>query len=217
MLRQYYSILSLFRDAVYSYQPTSWLGRAVLKTFPRSALVSRTHFSDRNGHSLTNTFLLTGPAQLVTSIHLTIVTPIPAVTWRAAARLSIQAAKWAHRLNLWSSSMGCGTMLLANLAMLVAWGSRTGESTRIVVEVMRVERRSVLTSSPSRSPALPYPYIILCSADLRFMPGYHYEPRKERAKLLAMHIMIATYSLAVFYRVPSSSRSGTPGSILLER
>lgn len=32
------------------------------------------------------------------------------------------------------------------------------------------------------------------------MPGYHYEPRKERAKLLAMHIMIASYSLAVFYR-----------------
>lgn len=32
------------------------------------------------------------------------------------------------------------------------------------------------------------------------MPGYHYEPRKERAKLLAMHIMVVTYSLAIFYR-----------------
>lgn len=42
----------------------------------------------------------------------------------------MQAAKWAHRLNLWSSSMGCGTMLLANLAMLVAWTSRTGEWTQ---------------------------------------------------------------------------------------
>lgn len=60
LLQQYYSILSLFRDAVYSYHPTSWLGRAVLKTFPRSALVSTFRSLERKRHPLTFPLLLVG-------------------------------------------------------------------------------------------------------------------------------------------------------------